>query len=905
MEKAIILIIDDDYINIETLNKLLEETYEILFATNGLNALELIKKLTPDLILLDIVLPEMNGFEICNRLKSNAKTMNIPVLFITGLNDTQAEIQGLKAGGIDYITKPFNPEAVKIRIRNHIELKQIRDKLLEQTEELAKSNFKLHKSEERLSLALSASSEGLWDWNLNTNEVYFSPAWKSMLGYSENELENNFLTWKRLIHPDDLEQALNYLNEFLEKKRIRYESEFRMIHKNGESVIVLSRAIKQFSDQSYKAQRLVGTHVDITKIREVEEQIRKLSVAIEQNPASIVITDIYGNLEYANSKFTEETGYTKEEAKGMNQRFLKSGKTNKSVYKELWETIKSGKIWKGEFINKKKNGDEFTESAIIAPIFDQHGKIINYIAIKNDITEQKNVEFKILEQQKELEKSNRELEFEKKRAEQSKAEIEKLNEFTKIINSKSNISNILKEIYTYIKEKTGFNIVWILLINNKKTDIFSEENLSLFEPNAYFDINFFLRFTKKLNESLGIMHHTFKEQIPFYYPDALIFRKKIINHYNNKEYPIKRTDITIQRKGAFHSFLQLPLILQNDVIGILNLTSQSKNIELHKEEIDKLMRFADQIAGVIHNAHLLKETEIAKREAEIEQKIAELAQMETEQEKEKSEKLLLSILPKKIVEELKEEGSTRPVFYDCASVMFTDFKGFTKIAEYLTPDELIRELDSCFSYFDSLMERYNLEKLKTIGDSYMCAGGIPVVNKTHPVDIVLAALEIQSFMKEMKNIRKKLDTQYWELRLGIHTGPLVAGVIGQKKFSFDVWGDTVNTASRMESSGTPEMVNISSATYDLVKEFFECKYRGKVQAKNKGEVEMYYALGINKELCLGNDRYAPSYKFWILYNRLKNGEPLNPEEVKDRRIGMQDTRSNKKERRRNIRKMSL
>ena len=193
--------------------------------------------------------------------------------------------------------------------------------------------------------------------------------------------------------------------------------------------------------------------------------------------------------------------------------------------------------------------------------------------------------------------------------------------------------------------------------------------------------------------------------------------------------------------------------------------------------------------------------------------------------------------------------------------MFTDFKGFTQIAEGLTPQELIKELDDCFSQFDRITERYNLEKLKTIGDSYMCAGGIPKVNATHAIDSCLAALEIQSFMNQLKAQKQKNNVPYWELRLGIHSGPVMAGVVGEKKFAYDIWGDTVNTASRMESSGTAGRVNISYSTYELVKDFFECEYRGEVSAKNKGKVKMYYLNRINKEYAKDSEGLLANEKF--------------------------------------------
>ena len=217
-----------------------------------------------------------------------------------------------------------------------------------------------------------------------------------------------------------------------------------------------------------------------------------------------------------------------------------------------------------------------------------------------------------------------------------------------------------------------------------------------------------------------------------------------------------------------------------------------------------------------------------------------------EHEKDRSDKLLLNILPEETAEELKNKGSATPKHYDMVSVLFTDFKGFTKIAEKLTPQELVEELNHCFLEFDFIIDRYNLEKIKTIGDAYMWAGGIPVSNTTNPVDIVKAALEIKQYMEHLKKVRESKGQDYWELRIGIHTGSVIAGVVGKNKFAYDIWGDAVNTASRMESSGIPGVVNISGATYDLVKDHFDCTHRGKIQAKNKGEIDMYIVDGIKK-----------------------------------------------------------
>jgi class 3 adenylate cyclase len=183
------------------------------------------------------------------------------------------------------------------------------------------------------------------------------------------------------------------------------------------------------------------------------------------------------------------------------------------------------------------------------------------------------------------------------------------------------------------------------------------------------------------------------------------------------------------------------------------------------------------------------------------------------------------------------------VYYDSVTVLFTDFTGFTRVASHMSPAALLRELDFHFSAFDEIVERHGLEKLKTIGDAYMCAGGIPAVNATHPVDAVRAAWEIAAFVAGVRDEKLARGETPWELRIGVHTGPLMAGVIGHKKFAYDIWGDTVNVASRLETAGAPGRINISRATFLAVRDRFECEHRGRLAAKNRGEVDMYFVVG--------------------------------------------------------------
>lgn len=206
-------------------------------------------------------------------------------------------------------------------------------------------------------------------------------------------------------------------------------------------------------------------------------------------------------------------------------------------------------------------------------------------------------------------------------------------------------------------------------------------------------------------------------------------------------------------------------------------------------------------------------------------------------EKKKTDELLLNILPEEIAEELKQSGSSVPKHFEQVTVLFTDFKGFTQVAAKMRPQALVETLNECFSAFDEIIEKHNLEKIKTIGDAYMCAGGIPIENSTNPLDAVRAALEIIQWVDQWNRRRN----ESWQIRIGIHTGELVAGVIGSKKFAYDVWGDAVNVASRMESAGEEGKINVSSATFKLIENEFRGEFRGEIEVKNRGSIGMYFA----------------------------------------------------------------
>ncbi|MBG0860362.1 MAG: guanylate cyclase [Bacteroidales bacterium] len=236
-------------------------------------------------------------------------------------------------------------------------------------------------------------------------------------------------------------------------------------------------------------------------------------------------------------------------------------------------------------------------------------------------------------------------------------------------------------------------------------------------------------------------------------------------------------------------------------------------------------------------------------------------------EKERSESLLANVLPKNAADEIMTTGKATKIKYNFVTVLFSDIQGFTRIAEEMNPEVLIDELDKFFFHFDSVVEKLGIEKIKTIGDAYMCAGGIPEKNRTNPVEVILAALEMQAYMRKLKESSDIAGMKYWDIRIGIHTGTVVAGVVGLRKLSYDIWGDTVNTASRMESSGEAGKINISGTTYEFVKDFFMCEHRGKMPVKYKGELDMYFVEGILPELS-GIDG-KPNKKFILKMQKIK------------------------------------
>ncbi len=305
---------------------------------------------------------------------------------------------------------------------------------------------------------------------------------------------------------------------------------------------------------------------------------------------------------------------------------------------------------------------------------------------------------------------------------------------------------------------------------------------------------------------------------------------------------------TAMNNGAFDfvtkpiDFADLGLTLDKTIHEVLYLLqSIDTKQKLQDETLERIKAQDEALKQAAENAKLITEQNIILEE-KVSARTLELAQKNDilNVELQRSEELLLNILPYETAQELKTNGKAVARFYPEVSVMFTDFKGFTQIAEKLSPEQLVQEIDEFFTAFDLIIDKHGIEKIKTIGDAYMAAGGLPAVNDTHALDLVNAAVDIIQYMNEQKQIRTAAGRPIFDIRVGIHTGPVVAGIVGHKKFAYDIWGDAVNLASRMESSGEPGQINISQATYDRINSNYSCVFRGEIEAKNKGKVGMYF-----------------------------------------------------------------
>jgi len=441
--KESVLIVDDNPDNLRLLSRILtKKGYKVRPAPGGSLALKSVHSALPDLILLDIKMPGMDGYEVCRRLKADEKTRDIPVLFISGLTEVTDKIKGFSAGGADYITKPFQYEEVLARVETHVSLARMHKKLAEQNIKLQQEIMERKGAQEALkktydelkgrlkerifeltaaieqlkhemkdrkhakeSLPESAErfpelADSLPQFVFETDEkgtlTFANQNGLDIFGYNKSDINKGYNLLEMVI-PEDRDRALKNF-ELRFKGEIIGGAEYTALRKNGDTLPVLVHA--NVFERDNRPAGIRGIIIDLTEHVKMESDIKHRAIAMDQTSDTILITDTEGTITYVNPAFEKTTGYTSKEALGENTRILKSGKQDKAFYRYLWQTISGGKTWSGRFINKKKDGSHYTEEATISPVFSGSGKIVNYVAVKRDITDKIDLEIRLSQARK-------------------------------------------------------------------------------------------------------------------------------------------------------------------------------------------------------------------------------------------------------------------------------------------------------------------------------------------------------------------------------------------------------------------------------------------------------------------------------------------------------------------------
>lgn len=385
-----ILAIDDQVDNLITIKAVIKsriQNCDVITALSGKDGIEIAIKEQPDTILLDIIMPDMDGFETCKRLKQNELTKHIPIIMVTAIKtDSDSRVKGLNIGADAFLSKPIDAIELSAQVNVLLRIKEAEDKLRKEKdllEELVLERTKnLQESEEKYQSIFDGAKDGIIFISKGVNVLAVNRAFTKITGIAKETVigKSGVSLAKKFVNIKHLPQVLKYLKDLLFGKP------------TNDFILNYQDKILEISSQILENGKIVSVIRDITSRKKVEIEIRQLSTAVEQSPSIIVITDLNGVIEYTNPKFSELTGYSKKEVIGENPRILKSGEQSTAIYKEMWEAISAGKEWRGEFHNKKKNGDLFWESAIMSPIFDKKGKITNYIKVAEDISERRETE---------------------------------------------------------------------------------------------------------------------------------------------------------------------------------------------------------------------------------------------------------------------------------------------------------------------------------------------------------------------------------------------------------------------------------------------------------------------------------------------------------------------------------
>ena len=643
------------------------------------------------------------------------------------------------------------------------ELKQSREQLVNYSRSLeqrvAERTEALRLSEERFQLVAQSVNDGIWDWRIDRNELYLSPQWKLMLGYSDETLPNQFSTWELLVHPEDLRSVLQAQADYLAGTIPVFHREFRMRHQDGSYRWILSRAKVVEQDERGKPRRVVGCHTDISDRKQFEQQLQTakaelekrveertaavqeqrtfLRTTIDSNPDLIFVKDEDGRFLLANQSFAEFYGTTVEDILGKTDTDITSNPEEIAQFLEDdRQAIATGETQMFTEKATAATGETRYFQTIKTPLKANNSQNPQILVVATDVTNLKATELAL--QQSEA----------KNRA-------------------------ILAAIPDLIYRLSADGI--------------------------YLD-----------RISLADFQHIIPPEV---------------DPAGKPNWELLPTDLAERELKAAREAL----------------ATGKMQIDEREIWIDRCLRHQEvRVVPCGVNEVLLTIRDISDRkQAEL---VLRLAQQQ-------SERLLLNILPRSIADRLKITTGAIAEYYDAASILFADIVGFTPVASQISPVELVELLDQIFSTFDKLAEERSLEKIKTIGDAYMVAGGLPDPKPDHLEAIADMAIAMQEAIAsfEAEQLAQQIESKPLQIRIGIATGPVVAGVIGQKKFSYDLWGDTVNLSSRMESQGEAGKIQVTAWVYELLRDRYHFRERGPIAVKGKGEMTTYWLTGKKKQ----------------------------------------------------------
>jgi urea ABC transporter urea binding protein len=714
-------------------------------------------------------------------------------LGITSMLSTAIRIKGQMAGVICLehvgIARHWTPEDQNF-VRSVTDLVSLAIEARDR--KLAEAAF--IESEERWQLALRGTGDGIFDWNITTGEAFASARLLEMLGYTEQELPYSYETWQNLVHPEDLEPTKAAFQAHLEGKTTLYRAEFRLRCQDRSYKWILARGQAQW-DETGKPVRMIGSHQDISHVyeelhlRQQAEEELQLLLTISQ--AISAAPDFDTALEVALEQVCQTTNWIYGEA------WIPTTTESNLIYSPRWYCQRTGN--EPTLIATIERFREYSEVLTFSPGEEIPGQVL---------------------------------------ATKQSQWFDNLNEIDDVL--------LRLELATECGLKAGFGVPIIAIGNrNEQTEAQESQLLSSQSP-VLAVLVFFMRSSRSEDKRLIELVNAVAAQL-----GAVLQQKKV--QAEMKALFAAMTDVVTVRDVSGRCLNVIPTNPRNLYQPSAAMIGRSLHDDLPQSQADLILKsilkavtrqktvvieYCLPIAGkevwlAETISPLSEETVILVAQDISDRKKAEEA---LRLEQEKSERLLRNILPEEIVNQLKQNQDAIAQQFNEVTILFADIVGFTPLSARLKPIELVNLLNQIFSTFDELAQQLGLEKIKTIGDAYMVAAGLPTPRIDHAEAIADMALAMQAAVERFQSEQGETI----QIRIGINTGVVVAGVIGKKKFIYDLWGDAVNVASRMESSGYPGSIQVTTATYERVKDKFIFEKRGTLQIKGKGEMVTYW-----------------------------------------------------------------